>query len=56
MKRLFDEIGHEMSALTTKRYSTSFSLGIRFLASDLQQPIYAIYGFVRFAENCGQFS
>lgn len=51
MKRLFDEIGHEMSALTTKRYSTSFSLGIRFLASDLQQPIYAIYGFVRFADE-----
>ena len=51
MKQLFDDIGHEMSMLTTKRYSTSFSLGIRFLASDLQKPIYAIYGFVRFADE-----
>lgn len=51
MKQLFDDIGHEMSMLTTKRYSTSFSLGIRFLASDLQKPIYGIYGFVRFADE-----
>jgi len=51
MKNLFDEIGHEMSMLTTKRYSTSFSIGIRFLAKDLQKPIYGIYGFVRFADE-----
>lgn len=51
MKALFDDIGHEMSMLTTKRYSTSFSLGIRFLAKDLHKPIYAIYGFVRFADE-----
>jgi len=51
MKMLFDEISKEMSELTTRRYSTSFSLGIRFLAKDLRQPIYAIYGFVRFADE-----
>lgn len=51
MKKIFDDIGHEMSMLTTKRYSTSFALGIRFLAKDLQKPIYAIYGFVRFADE-----
>ncbi|ASS50085.1 MAG: phytoene synthase [Candidatus Fluviicola riflensis] len=51
MKAIFDNVGHEMSKLTTKRYSTSFSLGIRFLAKDLQKPIYAIYGFVRFADE-----
>lgn len=51
MKRLFDELGHEMSMLTTRRYSTSFALGIRFLASDLRQPVYGIYGFVRFADE-----
>lgn len=51
MKALFDDVGHEMSMLTTKRYSTSFSLGIRFLAKDLHKPIYAIYGFVRFADE-----
>jgi phytoene/squalene synthetase len=51
MKAIFDNVGHEMSMLTTKRYSTSFSLGIRFLAKDLHKPIYAIYGFVRFADE-----
>jgi 15-cis-phytoene synthase len=51
MKQIFDTISHEMSRLTTKRYSTSFSLGIRFLHQDLHQPIYAIYGFVRFADE-----
>ena len=40
-----------MSTLTTKRYSTSFSLGISFLQKDLQKPIYAVYGFVRFADE-----
>jgi phytoene synthase len=51
MKQLFDNVSHEMSALTTKRYSTSFSLGISFLANDLHKPIYAVYGFVRFADE-----
>ncbi|MFM2037482.1 MAG: hypothetical protein RL432_421 [Bacteroidota bacterium] len=51
MKHVFDEISHEMSTLTTKRYSTSFSLGIRMLSQEIQKPIYAIYGFVRFADE-----
>lgn len=51
MKHFFDTVGHEMSMLTTKRYSTSFSLGISFLAKDLHKPIYGIYGFVRFADE-----
>ena len=51
MKHVFDTISHEMSTLTTKRYSTSFSLGIRMLHIDIQKPIYAIYGFVRFADE-----
>jgi phytoene synthase len=51
MKQIFDEISQEMSRLTTKRYSTSFSLGISFLHKDLHQPIYSIYGFVRFADE-----
>lgn len=51
MKQLFDTISHEMSMLTTKRYSTSFSLGISFLHKDLHKPIYAVYGFVRFADE-----
>lgn len=51
MKKLFDTISHEMSMLTTKRYSTSFSLGISFLHKSIHKPIYAIYGFVRFADE-----
>jgi len=51
MKQLFDDISQEMSELTTKRYSTSFSLGIRFLDTGLHKPIYSIYGFVRFADE-----
>lgn len=51
MKQLFDDVSQEMSQLTTKRYSTSFSLGIRFLHKDLHKPIYSIYGFVRFADE-----
>lgn len=51
MKSIFDNLSHDVSMMTTKRYSTSFSLGIRFLHKDLQQAIYAIYGFVRFADE-----
>ncbi len=51
MKQLFDSVSIKCSRLTTKSYSTSFSLGIRFLAPDLRDPIYAIYGFVRFADE-----
>lgn len=51
MKRIFDDLSYESSKITTKRYSTSFSLGIRFLNKKLHKPIYAIYGFVRFADE-----
>lgn len=51
MKQTFDTLSHEMSQLTTKKYSTSFSLGISFLDKDLHKPIYGIYGFVRFADE-----
>ena len=51
MKAIFDTLSHDISILTTKRYSTSFSLGIRFLDKSIRKPIYAIYGFVRFADE-----
>ena len=50
-KPLFDSVSRQCSALTTKAYSTSFSLGIRMLHRDLREPIQAIYGFVRFADE-----
>ncbi len=51
MKELFDNVSIRCSRLTTKAYSTSFSLGIRCLEPKIQDPIYAIYGFVRFADE-----
>ena len=41
----------DCSEKTTKNYSTSFSLGVRLLGKPLRSPIYAIYGFVRFADE-----
>ncbi len=41
----------ECSEITTKNYSTSFSLGVRLLDPKFRPPIYAIYGFVRFADE-----
>ncbi|MDX1652900.1 MAG: phytoene/squalene synthase family protein [Brumimicrobium sp.] len=51
MKKLFDNLSSEISKKTTRKYSTSFSLGIRFLKKDLRKPIYNVYGFVRFADE-----
>ncbi len=51
MKQLFDIASAECSKMVTKKYSTSFSLGIKFLSKDIHDPIYGIYGFVRFADE-----
>ncbi|MBT1685046.1 phytoene/squalene synthase family protein [Dawidia soli] len=51
MKQLFDHVSIRCSRLTTKAYSTSFSLGILCLGKGLRDPIYSIYGFVRFADE-----
>lgn len=51
MKKLFDELSAEASRKTTLRYSTSFSIGIYCLSRKLHEPIYNIYGFVRFADE-----
>lgn len=51
MKELFDKVSMRCSRLTTHAYSTSFSLGIRCLEKELRDPIYSIYGFVRFADE-----
>lgn len=39
------------SRATTERYSTSFASAIRLLHQDIQAPIHAIYGLVRFADE-----
>lgn len=51
MKALFDTVSQKASKMVTNQYSTSFSLGIRFLNKSFHAPIYGIYGFVRFADE-----
>ena len=51
MKALFDDISERTSRMVTNSYSTSFSLGVKFLGKKFHNPIYAIYGFVRFADE-----
>jgi 15-cis-phytoene synthase len=51
MKQIFDAVSIKCSRLTTKAYTTSFSIGILCLEKKLRDPIYAIYGFVRFADE-----
>ncbi len=51
MKQLFDELSVAISKATTKKYSTSFSLGILALHPSIRSHIYAIYGFVRLADE-----
>ena len=51
MKAIFDKVSNDCSEITTKSYSTSFSLGIKILDKRLHNPIYGIYGFVRFADE-----
>lgn len=51
MKAIFDNVSASCSKVTTRAYSTSFSLGIQFLHTKLHKPIYNIYGFVRLADE-----
>ncbi|WFB68287.1 phytoene/squalene synthase family protein [Chryseobacterium sp. WX] len=51
MKKLFDELSYEVSKYTTQKYSTSFSLGILALKPAIRPAIYAIYGYVRLADE-----
>ncbi len=51
MKQLYDDVSLRTSILTTRAYSTSFSLGILLLSPEVRKPVYAIYGFVRLADE-----
>jgi len=48
---LYDQISYDFSKRLTRKYSTSFSLGIHMLDSKFHDSIYAIYGFVRVADE-----
>jgi len=51
MKLLYDNLSVEVSKMTTRAYSTSFSMGIYFLNNRLRNAVYSIYGFVRLADE-----
>ena len=51
METLYTQTAFDCSELITKTYSTSFSLGIRTLNKRYHSSIYAIYGFVRYADE-----
>lgn len=51
MNDLYSDTCFECSKLITERYSTSFSLGIKAFDKRYRDPIYAIYGFVRYADE-----
>lgn len=51
MKKLFDEVSYKVSRIVTEKYSTSFSLGILALKPTIRPAIYAIYGYVRLADE-----
>jgi len=50
-QKLFHKVSIRCSRVTTHSYSTSFSIGIRCLEREFRDPVYSIYGFVRFADE-----
>lgn len=51
MNSLYSKTNFAISKIITERYSTSFSLGIKAFDKSLRNPIYGIYGFVRYADE-----
>jgi 15-cis-phytoene synthase len=51
MIELYDKNAIDCSRITAINYSTSFSFGIRLFKKKYRPAIYAIYGFVRFADE-----
>lgn len=49
--QFYQETCLECSKIITQRYSTSFTLGIKTLHKRFHLPIYAIYGYVRAADE-----
>lgn len=51
MIELYNDTCFKCSKLITNNYSTSFSLGIKAFQKKFRDPIYSIYGFVRYADE-----
>lgn len=50
-KELYIKNNRQISTITTKNYSTSFSMAVKMLNSRYRWAIYSIYGFVRYADE-----
>ena len=48
---LFHRTAYDTSKLITRAYSTSFMLGIRTLSKKFHDPVFGIYGMVRYADE-----
>lgn len=48
---LFNQVSQKCSRVVTESYSTSFSSAIHLLHPSMRTPVYAIYGFVRLADE-----
>ncbi|MEZ4721532.1 MAG: phytoene/squalene synthase family protein [Flavobacteriales bacterium] len=51
MTREYNALSYQCSRHVTAAYSTSFSLAVKMLTPSMRDPIHAIYGFVRFADE-----
>ncbi len=51
MLSLYNDISFKLSKTITGAYSTSFSLGIKAFAPEYRSAVYAIYAFVRIADE-----
>jgi len=51
MEKLYHKTTFKLSKVITRSYSTSFSLGISVFAPAYKDAIYAIYGYVRLADE-----
>lgn len=51
MFTLYEKTAAQCSRMITQEYSTSFSLGIKTLHKELHDPIYGVYGMVRYADE-----
>ncbi len=50
-RKLYETWSLKTSVMTTKLYSTSFSIGIKMLDKTIRNAVYGIYGFVRLADE-----
>lgn len=51
MLNLYHDVSYKMSRKLTNSYSTSFSFGIRAFTKEYRDPIYAVYAYVRLADE-----